>query len=593
MLDNLKALLSLDEIASEVLNPHPSDQGDLRDFCDGSVFNSHSLFSTCPDALQIIGYYDELEVVNPIGSYVSKHKLGCLFFFLANIRPQYRSTLKAINLLAVGKHEDISHYGIDVFLSPFVEDLKTLYCDGITVTLNDSAEHTFYGGLLAFLADNLAAHAVAGFKESMSFSLRICRTCMVTLQSSQEVLTEENCQLRSPEAHFHQCQLLNGELCSHYSTTYGINRLSVLEEVPEFSVASGIPHDIMHDLFEGVVPYELKRLLLHCIQKKYFTLDTLNDRIERFDFVSNKPSRLDKDSSKKNSIKIRQSASQMIELSFHLPLIIADKVPDDDKNWQSFLLLLKICRIALSPVCTYDTAAYFKLIVEEKLVVFKELYPDSRLIPKFHYMIHYAAQMLKFGPLINCWTMRQESKLSFVKKASRRGNFKNVPQTVARKHQLWQCYKLQTEKPFLHVMCELSPRTTSCTLDVEAQILVNEVLRVFPTISHDALVVHPNWVKLQSSKYYKGVYLLLKYDRLSAEFGKIVDIAFISDSVFLHMHVYTSDYFDEHYNAFVISSTSMYIVKLLDHIPYHRPLHVKQTFLSSDDKLYIIPPFYF
>lgn len=393
LLDNLKALPSLDEIVSEVLNPHPSENGELRDFCDGSVFKSHPLFSTSPHALQIIGYYDELEVVNPIGSYVSTHKLGCLFFFLGNIRPQYRSTLKAINLVAVAKHKDICRYGIDTFLSPFVDDLKTLYCDGISITLNCGTDYTFYGGLLAFLADNLAAHAVAGFKESMSFALRICRTCMVTPQLSQEVFNEDNCQLRNPETHFEQCQLLDGELRTHFSTTYGINRYSILEEAPDFSVATGIPHDIMHDLFEGVVPYELKHLISHCLQKKYFSLDMLNDRIERFDFVNDKPSRLDKDSSS-NSIKIRQSASQMLSLSSNFPLIIGDKVPEEDKYWLSFLLLLKICRIALSPVCTYDTIAYFKLLIEEKLSVFIELYPDSRLIPKFHYMVHYASQML-------------------------------------------------------------------------------------------------------------------------------------------------------------------------------------------------------
>ena len=75
--------------------------------------------------LLIRRYYDELEVVNPIGTYISRHKLGCLFFFLANIRPQFRSTLKAINLVAVAKRADIKTYGIDEFLSPFVEDLKS------------------------------------------------------------------------------------------------------------------------------------------------------------------------------------------------------------------------------------------------------------------------------------------------------------------------------------------------------------------------------------------------------------------------------------------------------------------------------------
>ena len=71
-----------------------------------------------------------------------------MFFFLGNVRPQFRSTFKAIHLVAVVKHEDIEKYGINMFLTPFVEDLKTLYCDGITVSLG-GVERTFYGGLFS------------------------------------------------------------------------------------------------------------------------------------------------------------------------------------------------------------------------------------------------------------------------------------------------------------------------------------------------------------------------------------------------------------------------------------------------------------
>ena len=51
------------------------------------------------------------------------------------------------------------------------------------------------GGLFTFLADNLAAHLIGGFKESMSFSLRICRTCMITpdLMQLNRHFTESNC----------------------------------------------------------------------------------------------------------------------------------------------------------------------------------------------------------------------------------------------------------------------------------------------------------------------------------------------------------------------------------------------------------------
>lgn len=52
---------------------------------------------------------------------------------------------------------------MDAFLEPFVEDLKSLYLDGLTIDCLGQMR-TVYGGLLVFLADTLAAHAVGGFK---------------------------------------------------------------------------------------------------------------------------------------------------------------------------------------------------------------------------------------------------------------------------------------------------------------------------------------------------------------------------------------------------------------------------------------------
>ena len=268
ILDTLKCLLSHEEYQAEVRNPHQSNDK-LGDFCDGTAYKVHPLFSNDPQGLQIIGYYDELEIINPLGSYVLKHKLSCLFFVLGNVMPKFRSTLKSIYLVAVGRNKDIEKYGIDEFLSPFVEDLKILYCDGIDVSIG-GAVCTLHGGLLAFLADTLAAHTVGGFKKSMSFALRICRTCMTTTEQAQICFVERDFTLRTAETHFEQCELLSGTLCNHYS--YGINRRSILEDVPGFSVINGLPHDVMHDIFEGVVPYELKLLLCHCVQQRYFTI---------------------------------------------------------------------------------------------------------------------------------------------------------------------------------------------------------------------------------------------------------------------------------------------------------------------------------
>ncbi len=48
----------------------------LGDYCDGDACSSHPLFSADPEALQILLFYDDLEVANPLGSYTKKHKIG-------------------------------------------------------------------------------------------------------------------------------------------------------------------------------------------------------------------------------------------------------------------------------------------------------------------------------------------------------------------------------------------------------------------------------------------------------------------------------------------------------------------------------------
>ena len=106
---------------------------------------------------------------------------------------------------------------------------------------------------------------------------------MITSEQLQGCFSELTCVMRNSDSYFEQCSLINGPLCEHYSTMYGINYLSILEEVPGFSVIKGLPHDMMHDLYEGIVPYEMKFLLSHCVNMKYFTIDFLNERINKFE----------------------------------------------------------------------------------------------------------------------------------------------------------------------------------------------------------------------------------------------------------------------------------------------------------------------
>jgi len=141
------------------------NDGIMEDF-DGQLFKQHPLFSQDPHALQIIAYYDEVKLCNPLGTHVKQHKLGIVFYTLGNIHPKFRSSLRVISL-SYAVVPVIEKYGIDQVLQPFIQDFSILATQGLSITV-DGVQQTYKGALLAFLADNLASNDLGGFKLSFS-----------------------------------------------------------------------------------------------------------------------------------------------------------------------------------------------------------------------------------------------------------------------------------------------------------------------------------------------------------------------------------------------------------------------------------------
>ena len=56
------------------------------------------------------------------------------------------------------------------------------------------------------------------------------------------------------------------------------------------------------------------------------------------------------------------------------------------------------------------------MICAQKIFGESVYFPETTLKPKHHFMRHYPAQILKFGPLIRVWMMRFESKHSYFKR---------------------------------------------------------------------------------------------------------------------------------------------------------------------------------
>lgn len=149
-----------------------------------------------------------------------------------------------------------------------MQDLKLLLLEeGITIMKSDG-EHRLYGTVTAVIADNLGAHAIGGFLESFN-CLKNCRHCFVTKQDMQTTFSCNDFTLRSIA--MHKAKLANVAQDSTMSSVYGIKSDSPLNSLKYFHVAKGMPSDLAHDLFEGVVCEVLTNTIGYGVWEKFFT----------------------------------------------------------------------------------------------------------------------------------------------------------------------------------------------------------------------------------------------------------------------------------------------------------------------------------
>ena len=190
--DNLQAFLSQPEVLHYVHHPHNQRGNIMHDLCDGDFIKTHTLFMEHPQALQIVINSDDIEIVNPIGSHTKKHKLSMFYFTLANIPPEMRSNLSAIQLVAVAKSNDLrmnNSKALGILLGDFIETVKQLSGNGIQLCLNGCTEK-LYGALVLAPCDSLAATWLGGYKESATFAYKGCRTCKANAEEMKSVFRD-------------------------------------------------------------------------------------------------------------------------------------------------------------------------------------------------------------------------------------------------------------------------------------------------------------------------------------------------------------------------------------------------------------------
>lgn len=436
--ETLRALFSLKEFEDyyfehSSMQSHDCDGTKYFDFCCGKTFKSKEFFRDNPNCLKIQLYADEFEVCNPLQSKAGMHKMCGIYFTIRNLPKEFSSKLNNIFFVGLVNSNDLKTGKTDYnnVWHPIVKDLLSLESHGISIR-----EHGVIKGTLTHVCfDNLGANVGLGFAQSFSASY-FCRFCLLSKVDCQVTTFNDEAKQRTIE-HYDSCiEIAEDSDKVDYDATKGIRNYCDLNDLQNFHIIEHPTCDVMHDLNEGAIPHLLKLVFLHCISIKLFSLDQLRFMFQFHDYGwlnrKNIPSQINIDVR-----SIGQNASQSIFLFRTVPFIL-HQFKDEPKlssQWKCIQLLLKILVIVYSYEIRAEEVNDLEALTRKFLDIMITTF-GLPLIPKLHFLLHYALIIRMVGPVVYMNTIRYEAVHQLFKQnAKNTKNFINILKSLALKHQ--------------------------------------------------------------------------------------------------------------------------------------------------------------
>jgi len=278
-------------------------------------------------------FYDDFEPNNPLGSKSNLYKIGAIYISVASVPVQYASLLENIFLAQLNFSTDRAQYGNKNTFHKIIQELKYLETEGIEIQTSEKNVRVYFT-LLLILGDNLGLNSILGFSESF-ISYYFCRFCKIHKNESKYQVIENEEYLRN----------IDNYNSDSLSLSYGVKEICIWHELSNFHVTNNLSCDLMHDMLEGVLRYDMAQIISHLIKKKYFSLEQLNERIKYFKFseadTGNPIPLIISEHLKKRYIMM--SASEMLALSIYFCILVGDLVPSSEPVCGIFTFFYIIC----------------------------------------------------------------------------------------------------------------------------------------------------------------------------------------------------------------------------------------------------------
>lgn len=205
-----------------------------------------------------------------------------------------------------------------------INELQSLFKEGITISNSTITKVKFVPHV--FRGDNKSIKEAMGFVESFNTNFP-CISCKVDRKSLMSQTEVDPALLRTKESILY-------DVASNKPSETGIKQNCMWMELENFCPSLNAAVDIMHDINEGVIPYDVSQCLYNVIKiEKLFDIDTLNNRIQNYKYdkgTKNKPEIITMENLKAKKLPFT-AAESMLFLET-LPFIIGDLIPERNKH---------------------------------------------------------------------------------------------------------------------------------------------------------------------------------------------------------------------------------------------------------------------
>jgi len=423
-------------------------------------------------------------------------------------------------LVAMWYAHDVKTYGYDKLLQHIVSTVQQLESnDGMTA--NVRGQSTVVRATVVLVSANyLGFNALFGFCESFT-ATRFCRFCNCSRN-------EANCCFRESQLKLRDRQSYNLAVQSASKPDYewqmtGVKKGCILNKLKYWHVTTNYVVDIMHDVLEGVAPFELSLILKGMAKDKsvMLSVETVNSALTFFDYsIADKNSRPPTLSSFDT---LQTSATEMWCFLWNLPLLIGHRVPRQQEHWLLLLKLLDICDIIFAPAVTENLANYLGHLVEEHHTYLKGLLnSDQKLMLKHHFMVHYGMCLKNSGPPVRYWSLRFEARHKIFKDLAKSTHcYKNICKTLAKRFQMALAVKLMNPK--LNAAESNVGPSTQVILDSLGDELCEVVCSEFKMCRQDS-VYCADWISVGHYSFMPNAVTVNSMSEGIPQFGIVVQI---------------------------------------------------------------------